>query len=118
MKIYFEPIYKEASELVRHQEQLLFQRFNYFLLSTSFLLIGFITLAVNTINWIGVTNSTLMYLAYFMCAVGIFFSWVFTAINLRNSHILNRFYEYVEKLEDTITENGKWLEMGGFPYQI
>jgi hypothetical protein len=107
-------IYKEAADRLRHNDQLLFQRFNYSLIATSFLVAAFATLAINSTQktleftlqgnpllWTRapIYNYVVIYLAYLVGITGFCFSWLFSAMNLNNALIIKRLHEYLLNFE-------------------
>ncbi len=76
------------AEQIRHEQSLLFQRFNYFLLITSFLIIAFITvLASDIFAWIN--PQRLYWIAQTIAIVGILLSYSFSLVNLLNARLIN-----------------------------
>jgi hypothetical protein len=72
-------LYQEASNLARHYQTLLFQRLNYFLISSAFLVASFVQLAL---------NPRYFSLALVISAGGIALSWAYTSINFYNAKII------------------------------
>lgn len=98
--------YQEYSNMFRHQESLIFQRFNYFLIGNSFLTIAFVTLSTNAIQSINEPfYQNLNALALLLGLAGFLISWFFTAINLHNAKIIKMIGERLRYLEKNITSN-------------
>jgi len=84
--------YQEACNMARHQESLLFQRLNYFLISIAFLVASFVELALNS-------SFRSVPLTLLVGTTGVLLSWVYTALNFHNAKILQMVYEHATDLE-------------------
>lgn len=95
----------EEDKLVRHYEQaqhylykelgLLFQRFNFFLVANSFLVVAVVGLVVST-NGLGGTNDTLTKLIVAIIMLGGFISLAFGVINYINAKIVKVRRDYLD----------------------
>jgi len=89
-------LYQNSITLLTHQENLLFQRFNYFLVANSFLTIAFVTASYTSINN---GNYAIQAIAYILAASGLIISWIFIVINLHNAKIITRVHLLVRNTE-------------------
>jgi hypothetical protein len=99
--------YQEFCSKTRQHESLLFQRFNYFLITIAFLVTAFIQLVINT------SNRTFP-LALLVGTTGILLSWIFTAINFHNSKIIKMLYIHAKIMEDAFFSD-KQLNISDLP---
>jgi hypothetical protein len=105
-------IYLETSTLMRQQETLLFQRFNYFLISSAFFISAFVVLAVNSVNQ---DNPIIIGLTVFIGIAGFCMSWLFSSINCHNAKLLKIAYDILVDNESYI-KNGTY-QTAQLPYK-
>lgn len=93
-------IYTSTQDLLKSETALLFQRFNYFLLGTSFLIAAFaaVIIAINSGNTTPDTPK-LTYLAYIINMSGIWLSWTFAVINLLSVNVTYEFSSHLQRME-------------------
>jgi hypothetical protein len=91
--------YKNAVEMLNRDSAGLFQKFNFFLITT-----GFFIAAFATIITIGST-SKLIYFDYFIGATGLLYSTLYSVIMSHNTRILFKIGEYIRELEQTDFSN-------------
>lgn len=103
--------YQESAHFVRQHEALLFQRLNYFLISSAFLVTAFVVLLTNsfqkhTLSWDSIC--ILFRLTILVGSIGFLLSWLFASINFHNSRTLKMSYKYLEdELENNLLEGSK-----------
>jgi hypothetical protein len=104
-------ILQETNTLLRHQESLLFQRFNYFLISNSFLTTAFITLAFTTLKTTDteVYKTNLNLITIVLGIAGILLSWLFCAINIHNAKIISALHSYAREREKELSFNQQYV---------
>ena len=90
--------YSESAQVLRHQESLLFQRLNYFLVANAFLITAFATIFVNIFN-----NPPLWGFGLIISLSGILISFTFSAVNLYNAKIIELLYTSISKIENELT---------------
>jgi len=91
--------YDIAASYFRGDLALLFQRVNYFLVATAFLIGGFIAINVGS-NFKINPNSDSFYLALTITIVGILISYGFSVVNFLNAKIVFLIGEYVQQIEE------------------
>jgi hypothetical protein len=107
-----EKYYDVAVGYFRGDLNLLFQRLNYYLIATAFLIGGFITLIANSISKTGSLDiGPLDWYIYIIAAVGFIISLVFGVINYLNSLVIARIGIYIREIE-----KGKGLEDDNKPF--
>jgi len=105
----YETAYNKAVE-VRHRDiGLLFQRLNFFLIATAFLIAAFAT--VLTVG----TDSKLIRVDYALTLVGFVFSLVYATTNYLNTRIIRKINDYIRELEGR--DFSAIVEQGQGPYQ-
>jgi hypothetical protein len=95
-------IYNEINATLRHQESLLFQRLNYFLIAVAFITAAFSTLITNYLNHIG--NVALFIITLLISVTGFMVSWSFIVINYHNSQIIRYINLYIERVEQELED--------------
>lgn len=89
-----------VAEQIRHEVSLVFQRFNYFLLMTSFLIVAFVTLITSQ----GLTlpldySSRLSWIATTIAAAGFLLSYSFSVVNWMNARLIHEMGLFLEKVD-------------------
>jgi hypothetical protein len=108
-------IYLEGANLLRLNESLLFQRFNYYLVGNSLLVGAFIAVAYLSFQSSPeLYNENLKGLAFILGWLGLGLSWFMAAINLHDAKILKMFYSHIRKIEE---ELDKKAALSAAPYQ-
>jgi hypothetical protein len=123
--------FQEYANHTRHLEQLLYQRFNYFLIATSFLAAAFATLAISSTQWtwnLSIDNHSLLWirephfscvsisLAYLVSCTGIILSWFFASSNMHNSKIIFSCHNGLQKTEQRLMVHGAYINRKNLPY--
>ena len=98
----YELAYKTVVEAKNREASLLFQRVNFFLIGTAFLITGFATL---TSNWNCESSCRILTLAYIINVAGLYLSIFFIIINFLNTRILRGIGDYLVDLENSFDEN-------------
>jgi hypothetical protein len=96
----------------QHDTTLLFQRLNYFLLSTSFLLTAFIALINSSKFFLDFQNSY-FWIAQTICFIAFVVSIGFSIVNFINARII---YDVLKCLRDLETSNDSYLFKENKPY--
>lgn len=105
----YEVAYNKAVEILNRDTALLFQRLNFFLIATAFLIAAFAT--VLTVG----TGSILLNIDYILSAAGFVYSLLLAATNYLNTRIIWQIGEYIRNLEDK--DFGDVVEQGQEPYK-
>jgi hypothetical protein len=84
-------------EQINHQESLLFQRFNYFLLMTSFLMIAFVTIVLSS-KFTADLSDNYSVIALVIGIVGFLLSYFFSIINFINVKIIHDIGLFLRKV--------------------
>ena len=87
--------YSEFAQVLKHQESLLFQRFNYFLVANAFLITAFASIFINIFN-----HPPLWGFGLVTSLAGVFVSLAFSAINLHNAKIIELLYSKLSEIEN------------------
>jgi len=88
-----------VEESKKHEVTLLFQRFNYFLLATSFLIASFVAmLAILSNRGYSLSFDPSYLVAHIIAITGFIISYVFSIINLLNARLIFGIDEYLRKL--------------------
>jgi hypothetical protein len=94
----FKLFYETAFKLQRHEVELLFQRFNFFLIGTAFLITAFATVvSSHYFAWLPYPN--LVWLAHAINAVGFYIAIFFTIANYLNTRVIRLLGDYIRGLE-------------------
>ena len=80
-------LYRDAKENERHQSTLLFERLNYFLTGSAFLVTGYAALAVSIKHW--TSSQPILLLAYLVNGAGLYLSIFFAIMGHLNTKILD-----------------------------
>lgn len=92
---------KEAQNYLRHQEALIYQRLNYFLVGNAFIMTAFATLVVGYFT----KNCHLGVFVYLIALLGIIVSSCFLYSTRVNSEHLKKLYSFVENIEKNTNVN-------------
>jgi hypothetical protein len=92
-----EELYRKSVEDVRHHESLLFDRLNYFLVGSAFLVTAYVTLAVKFNQ--SPKSGPIFLLAYLIIAAGFYLSASFEIINYLNTRLIGEMQLCIKKLE-------------------
>jgi len=95
----FKLFYETAFQLQRREVELLFQRFNFFLIGTAFLITAFAAVVVSQ-NFTESPCNNLVLLAHAINAVGYYIAFFFTIANYLNTRTINKLGDYIRGLED------------------
>jgi hypothetical protein len=104
---------EERVKLIRLELSLLFQRFNYFLIGASFLLISFATVASSIRFYPNSTNTYFIGLAGVICVAGCWLSFFFAAMNHLSSIIMEKLGKMInDPINDSsfISYISKWAK--------
>lgn len=96
-KIYYET----GAKLLESETTHLFQRFNYFLLGTSFLIASFVAVITAYYNT-RQTYEVLLTLAYLINTGGIWLAWIFSTMSLNTARIINHFSNEIVIIEEKL----------------
>lgn len=91
--------YHVASDYYHRDLDRIFQRLNYFLIATAFLITGFIAVMASQKFLLHNLTSEIYWLALAICIIGILLSGGFAVINFLNAKIVFDIAKYVRKLE-------------------
>lgn len=86
-----DPSHQYILNVTQHEADLLFQRLNFFLISTSFLIAGFVTTLTANPNSTLIGKNGILTFSYAIVFVGLFLSFLFTFINYLNSNLLRKY---------------------------
>jgi hypothetical protein len=89
--------YTTAITILNHEYSLLFQRFNYYLIGTAFLVAAFATTMVGYHN--GNSKPELQDLAIILNATGIWLSYLFWYFDLMSTRVYQHLVDYVKQIE-------------------
>ena len=104
--------YDQAVRRRDYESKVLFQRVNFFLIGTAFLITGFATLVGNA-DLCELECKKLL-LAYTINGAGLYLSILFAYVNYLNANILWQIGKYVEQLEDKLSEKADQdIKVGG-----
>jgi len=106
MELKLEEAYRTANQWREGETTRLFQRVNYFLIGTAFLISPLIVLILST-NFR--RSLALILLAYLLILVGLGISLVFTVSNFLNDRIIRRIIKYIIELEDGTEVNPNFV---------
>jgi hypothetical protein len=90
-------VYRTAVESMRHLESLLFDRLNYFLAGSAFLVTAYAALAVSIKHWS--PFNPILLLTYLVNATGFYLSIFFAVINYLNSRIIGTIQQAIIDIE-------------------
>jgi hypothetical protein len=85
------------SEQIKHEVSLLFQRFNYFLLMTSFLIIAYVTV-ITSQGFILDSSYKIYWIAQTIAVVGFILSYSFSLVNLMNARLIHDMGLFLENI--------------------
>jgi hypothetical protein len=102
-KSYNEGLFDHIEKYRQHDTTLLFQRLNYFLLSTSFFLAAFISL-INSSKFSLDLQNSYYWIAQILCVVAFVVSLGFTVVNLINARIIYKVLKCLRDLENSKAE--------------
>jgi len=100
--------YHEVTGLIKHQETLLFQRLNYFLVSNAFLTAAFSAIVVGYFK--EPKEPALLAFGFLISIVGAVIAWTFIVINYHNSLNIKMLYLMVEKIQLTMGKPDQYKE--------
>jgi len=89
----YETAYNKAIETCNRDIKLLFQRVNFFLIATAFMIAAFTTLLT-----VGI-DSRVVYLDYVLSLAGLGFSMLFATTNYLNTIVIRQIGQYILELE-------------------
>lgn len=92
----YDDSYKKAVDNLHHQETLLFERLNYFLAGSAFLITAYAALAV-TVKY--QSYNAILLLTYLVNVAGLYLSIFFASVNYLNTRILGEIYWLIINLE-------------------
>lgn len=88
-------LYRNAIENLRHQENLLFNRLNYFLAGSAFMVTAYAALAVGIKHW--APSQSIVLLTYLVNGAGFYLAIFFSVINYLNIKIIEALSEQIIK---------------------
>ncbi|MFH1638844.1 MAG: hypothetical protein ABIB93_00770 [Chloroflexota bacterium] len=95
--------YKQARELQRDLVAQLFQRLNFFLLATTFIISALAAILASPVFFGHDTDGRLILLSHFICGAGYYIAFFFTFINYLNARLLKKLSKYLDEKEKTGT---------------